>query len=82
MPGKVDVEIKVITFNSSNHAHIEFFECNEVSQFLVVAVLLAFMSFKKIETLIAPRQQTMGSVCFGLRHDNWLNFRPKIVYWI
>lgn len=54
----------------ANHAHVDV-ECYaHISRFS--------LQKSKIETLIAiALRQTMGLVCFELRHDNWLDFSPN-----
>lgn len=61
-----------------NHAHIEL-ECNGVSCIFSVGFFLRFRFIRARDwDLDCSARQTMGSVCFKLRHVNWLS--TQIVY--
>lgn len=69
--------LRLLLLIRQNHAHIErneTFLC--LSRFRFVCFYVSW-KVKDWDLDCNARQQTMGSVCFQLRHENWLDFGPN-----
>lgn len=68
--------LRLLLLIRQNHAHTqrnETFLCLSLD----FSLPLCFWKVKDWDLDCSARQQTIGSACFQLRHENWLDFGPK-----